>query len=309
MKLVKYILLFASSLSLVGCFEKGSLNRWIDNPTANEIKLKIDNTELTIPARSGVDYEFDFGKHTLTYNNETLTFVVKPAKLGTTSFINPTQSNYFVRSIILAAPNTNNEEYEKVARKELRNIPVIIDGDRREFTLPAKLINDVIIDRYDNNWDYSFDEELPKEEADLSKNTTNFEIKRKLYRQNDYLKYLLGDEVRDRDEFIFPYEPQKFEKIKKYSFAKINLNEITCEPGREYMKNLLDNWENLFKLKGGDFASSYNKLVSDDENHKNNESEKLCTQENDPNKTYHKNLTKFLKSINDVRDVHLYVIN
>ena len=37
MKKIKYTLLFTCSLSLVGCFESSSLDRWIDNPTTNEI--------------------------------------------------------------------------------------------------------------------------------------------------------------------------------------------------------------------------------------------------------------------------------
>lgn len=39
MKKIKFT--FSCSLSLVGCFESSSLDRWIDNPTTNEIKLTI----------------------------------------------------------------------------------------------------------------------------------------------------------------------------------------------------------------------------------------------------------------------------
>ncbi|MFQ0992232.1 hypothetical protein [Gilliamella apicola] len=309
MKKIKYTLLFTCSLSLVGCFESSSLDRWIDNPTTNEIKLTIDGNELTIPAQSGMEYKFDYGKHTLTYNNDSLNFIVKPAKFGTTSFINPTQSNYFINTVVYSTSNMSQEEYDKVSQKELKNLSVIVDGEQAEIELPTVEINDVFIDRSDNDWDFSFDESFPEEltqELNLSKNTYYFERKRKLYREVDFLDFLKSDGL--EEAISFSYQPKKFTEITKHVFPNIDLTAIKCEAGQTYMKKLLDDWHDLFTLKGGDFVNAYNKLTSDDASHKNYESEKLCNSDIDPDGTYHKALTEFINVIHGARDVHFLVI-
>ncbi|OTQ07814.1 hypothetical protein B6D11_14435, partial [Gilliamella apicola] len=83
MKKLKPTLTLICSLTLVGCFDStfsnSSVDRWIDNPTANEIKVTIDDKELTIPAKSGIKYAFEYGKHTLKYNGDSLTFMAKPS--------------------------------------------------------------------------------------------------------------------------------------------------------------------------------------------------------------------------------------
>ena len=74
------------------------------------------------------------------------------------------------------------------------------------------------------------------------------------------------------------------------------------------MKELLNDWHHLFTLKGGDFASTYNKLTSNDASHNNYESKKLCNPETDPDGTYDKALTKITDAIRDIRDVYFFVI-
>ena len=191
---------------LGGCFESSSLDCWIDNPAINEIKLTIDGNELTIPAQSGIEYKFDYGKHTLTYNNDSLNFIVKPAKFGTISFINPTQSNYFINTVVYSTSNVSQEEYDKISKKELKNLSVMVDGEQAEIELPTVEINDVFIDRMDTKWDYSFDEPFPEElsqELNLPKGSYYYDNKRKLFREGDFLDYLKND---GEDEAIsFPY--------------------------------------------------------------------------------------------------------
>ncbi|OCG41791.1 hypothetical protein A9G25_03355 [Gilliamella sp. Bif1-4] len=62
--------------------------------------MTIDGSELTIPARYGVNYTLEYGKHTMLYNNDSLNFIVKPAKFGESGFINPIQSNCFLYTVI-----------------------------------------------------------------------------------------------------------------------------------------------------------------------------------------------------------------
>ncbi|MFQ1008460.1 hypothetical protein B6D12_05030 [Gilliamella apicola] len=191
---------------LGGCFESSSLDCWIDNSAINEIKLTIDGNELTIPAQSGIEYKFDYGKHTLTYNNDSLNFIVKPAKFGTTSFINPTQSNYFITTVVYSTSNVSQEEYDKISQKDLKNLSVMVDGEQAEIELPTVEINDVFINKMDTNWDYSFDEPFPKklsQKLNLPKDSYYFEDKRKLYLEMDFLDYLKNDG--EEEAISFPY--------------------------------------------------------------------------------------------------------
>ncbi|MWN05312.1 hypothetical protein [Gilliamella sp. Pas-s95] len=68
----------------------------IDNPTPNEIKVIVDGKELTIPVKSSVNYTFEYGKHTLSYGNQSLNFIAKPSTTDSSGLINSTQSNYII---------------------------------------------------------------------------------------------------------------------------------------------------------------------------------------------------------------------
>lgn len=309
MKKIKYSLLLVCGLTLVGCSEPSSIERWIDNPTNNEIKVTIDGNEVTIPAKSGVNYTFEYGKHTLSYNNDSFDFIVKPAKFAESGFINPTQSNYLLHTVVYTTSNMDNKEYDKVIEKELNRIPVIINGQASEIELPVKIINDVFIERSNYRWSYSVDQPFPEEitqNLNLKKHQTYYERFKKLYRESDFIDYLKQDEV--QEEISFPSHPKKFIDITQYVIPNIDLNSIKCEEGRQYMKKLLDDWNHLYTLKGSDFVKSFNKLGTDDAVVQGYASEKKCTNDNDPDRSYHKTLGQFLNAIRDARDVNFYVI-
>ncbi|MCO6544407.1 MAG: hypothetical protein J6564_01080 [Gilliamella sp.] len=308
MKKIKYFLLLICSLILIGCSEPSSIDRWIDNPTANQIKVAIDGKELTIPAKSGVNYTFEYGKHTLSYNNDDFNFVVKPAQFGESGFINPTQSNYYLYTVIYSTSEISDEEYEKILKqnREINKILAIIDGKEQEIEMPAKLINDILIERSDYHWNYSYDQAFPEEitqDLRLKKNQSYQEIFRKLYRESDFIELIKEDE---QEDISFPYQPKKFSEISQYVIPKINLNSIKCEEGRKYMEGLLNDWNHLMTLKGSDFTKPYNNLASNDAMAKSYTS--VCTKENDPEQSYRKELRQFIDALRSTRDVNFYVI-
>ncbi|MCO6551934.1 MAG: hypothetical protein J6563_03020 [Gilliamella sp.] len=310
MKKIKYSLLLACSLTLVGCFEPSSIERWIDNPTNNEIKVTIDGNELTIPAKSGINYTFKYGKHTLSYNNEDFNFVAKPAQYFSESgFINPTQSNYFIHTLIYSESDLGEGEYEEMLKKdkEFNNIEVIIDGDEMEVELPLKLINDVFIEKIDNYWNYSYDEPFPETVTQKSdKSQPHYERLRKIYRESDFIDFL--KENINWKEVSFHYRPKKFSEIEQYVIPDIDLNSIKCKEGRQYLEGLLNDWNHLLTLKGSDFTKPYNELVSEDAIDKDYKTESLCTKENDPEQTYSKALRQFTDAIQNTRNANFYVI-
>ncbi|OCG35129.1 hypothetical protein [Gilliamella sp. Gris1-4] len=310
MKKIKYSLLLAFGLTLVSCSEPSSIDRWIDNPTANEIKVTIDGKELTIPAKSGVNYTFEYGKHTLSYNNDDFNFVVKPAQFGESGFINPTQSNYYLYTVIYSTSEISDEEYEKILKqnREINKIPAIIDGKEQEIEMPAKLINDILIERSDYHWNYSYDQAFPEEitqDLRLKKNQSYQESFRKLYRESDFIELIKEDE---QEDISFPYQPKKFSEISQYVIPKVNLNNIKCEEGRKYMEGLLNDWNHLLTLKGSDFTKPYNNLASNDAMAKSYSSVDKCTKENDPEQSYRKELRQFVDALRSTRDVNFYVI-
>ncbi|MCX8712040.1 hypothetical protein J3U66_01480 [Gilliamella sp. B2969] len=309
MEKIKYILVFFCSIALAGCFEKNTLDRLIDNPTASDIKLIIDGTELTIPAKSEVNYSFEYGKHTMTYNNDSINFIIKPAKFGGTTIINPTQSNYILHTNVYVTSAMKESESDKVIEKQINNIPIIINGEVTEIPLTAKLINDVFIDQQDYDWDYGLDQDLPEEiTREMSKNYAYSETLTKLYRESEYIKLLKQDDI--EEEISFPYQPKKFSEISStHFFPTVDLNAIECEPGREYIKNLYDQWQHLFTLKGGDFVSKYNKLMDDSDFDKQKQLENICNNQIDPNRTYHTAMTDYNYNIlRDARDFNFFLI-
>ncbi|MWP49827.1 MULTISPECIES: hypothetical protein [unclassified Gilliamella] len=311
MKKIKYCLLLAYSLTLVGCSEPSSIERWIDNPTNNEIKVAIDGNELTIPAKSGVNYTFEYGKHTLSYNDDNFNFVVKPAQFGDSGLVNPTQSNYFLYTAIYSTTDISDEEATKIlkSKKEINNIPVIINGEEFEIEVSAKLINDVLIEKSNYHWDYSYDQPFPEEITQnlrLKKKQSYHERLKKLYRESDFIEYLKGDS--GEEKIGFTYNPKKFSNINQYVIPNIDLNSIKCKEGRQYMESLLNDWNHLLTLKGSDFTKPYNNLASNDAMAKSYNTESQCTKENDPEQTYSKVLRPFIDALRDTRDVNFYVI-
>lgn len=72
----------------------------IDNPTAQEITVIIDDKTYTVPANQYVKAELDLGKHQISCKScglETTEFTVDPVPYGV---INPTKSKYVLYNII-----------------------------------------------------------------------------------------------------------------------------------------------------------------------------------------------------------------
>ena len=301
MKKLKSTLTLICSLTLVGCFDStfsnSSVDRWIDNPTANEIKVTIDDKELTIPAKSGIKYAFEYGKHTLKYNGDSLTFMAKPAISNNTGFINPTQSNY----ILLTTFYTNSDKvYEEMIKPYLKIIQVSVNGEPAEMELPVKIINDVFIEKNGNSWDYSVDEELPDSVTVRGENQYQAH-KRKMYRESDFLDTINSEDI---DEKVsLPYTPKKFSEIKKYVLPTIDLDKIECQEGREFLASQLQDWNKFFTTKGSESGNTYKQLTSHETFKKKHS---LCSGQ-DPNHTYQMATREIEDVMDGLRQINFYV--
>ncbi|OCG39184.1 hypothetical protein A9G28_10040 [Gilliamella sp. Fer1-1] len=137
----------------MGCFDSGSLlsssiDRMIDNPTVNEIKITIDRKELTILAKLSVNYTFEYGKHTLSYGDQSLNFIVKPSISNTSGLINPTQSNYYLFTTFYTTANVSDEAYDKLISSHFNSVPVVINGENKRLNFLLKLLMVCLLCKY-----------------------------------------------------------------------------------------------------------------------------------------------------------------
>ena len=306
MKRFKYSMLLACSISLVGCFESSTsgdaISRLIDNPTDKEIKVSIDGNELVIPAKSSVKHTFEYGKHQLTYNGQSINFLAKPATSSNTGFINPTQSNYYMLQTYYTKSQT---DYDKRIKDDLKIFQVTINGKPEQMELPVKIINDIFIEKnyakYENAWDYGINDKLPDEIR--SRKTKK---KDKLFREAEFIEYLAQSD----EEFKtlqFPNQSKKYADLTQYVVPNINLADIKCDEGREFVKQHLADWNNLFTLKGEEFTKLHNQIISTDTYKKRNNSDNKCTEENDPNHTYRLAIREVDLAFRDVEQVNLFI--
>lgn len=213
MKQIKYILLLICSLTLVGCFGSNSVEHWIDNPTADEIKIAIDDNEIIIPAKSGVNYKFESGKHSLSYNNDSVNFTIDASK--TSAIINPTLSNYVIYKIVFTKDSLigaiGNSINSATGKKDDINYKttVIINGESQEIEAPFTVINNLFINKDEYKWDYSLNEHIPDSiKARKFKSKT---IKTKIFHEDDFFNYLKNTGV--EDEISFPVNSKKLREF------------------------------------------------------------------------------------------------
>ena len=307
MKRFKYSMLLFCSISLVGCFESSTsgdtISRLIDNPTDKEIKVSIDGNELVIPAKSSVKHTFEYGKHLLTYNGQSINFLAKPATSSNTGFINPTQSNYYMLRTYYTKSQT---DYDKRIKDDLNIFQVTINGKPEEVELPIKIINDIFIEKnyakYVNAWDYGINDKLPDEIR--SKKTKK---KDKLFREAEFIEYLAQSDE-ELKTLQFPNQPKKYADLTQYVVPNINLADIKCDEGREFVKQHLTDWNNLFTLKGEDLTKLYSKITSKDTFREKRSIMERCTAENDPNHTYMSATREIESALKNTEQINLFII-
>lgn len=309
MKRFKYSMLLACSISLVGCFESSTsvdaISRLIDNPTDKEIKISIDGNELVIPAKSSVNHTFEYGKHQLTYNGQSLNFIVKPTSSYNDGFINPTQSNYYMYE---AYYSTKGQTRKNEMIKNVKTFQVTINGEPWDIELPVKIINDVFIERYYGKygvaWSYGINDKLP-DQINVEK-STSAPIRYKLFREADFIEYLAKTDE-ELKTLQFPNQPKKYSDLTKHIVPNINIADIKCDEGREFVKQHLADWNNLFTLKGEEFTKLHNQIISTDTYKKRNNTDNKCTEENDPNYTYRLAIREVDLAFRDVEQVNLFI--
>lgn len=245
---------------LTGCSEPATetVNRMIDNPTDKEITVTIDSNSLTIPAKSSINHEFTYGKHSLSYDGDSVEFFVKPN--GTDGFINPTQSNYLIYKVFYVDDNDkriNEQTLEQLDKQTLSKTKVIVNGQLVNVNVPFAVVNGLFIENGNVRWDYFVGEPFP-EEVSLGRDYYQV-LKSKLFREDEFFHYI---ESEDADmvgaEFKLPNNKIKFSEMPKIVMPEVDVDRVVCTEGKTEIKEIIAAWNKLPQLSGKEFASLYN---------------------------------------------------
>lgn len=252
-------LLLLISVLFVACGKatssKGN-DYWIDNPTEQEIIVRIDDQEFVIPAKSNVVANFSWGKHTMTYNGENINFFCKPAGYfvdKARTFLNPTQSNYVIYNQLFMTPEDPRATEDFVnwfMQVNSDSIAISEKGVKSKEFLPFSVHNSLFITKSNVSWDYFLDEELPEELIfrsplvfrsnrkllkDANYQAGKFqESKKKIFREKDFWTHF---KVSDSLDVHLVVDKIKFSE---YQSIQIKLTKIDAVKGEKYQNYLKD---------------------------------------------------------------------
>lgn len=204
-KIVRFIAISLLFLFLIGCKENSSSTTLlIDNPTQLPMLIQIDETDYTIDSLSHLTIELPFGMHYMSFkqgkfhpkiNQKKMPFFITPTNKKKL-LINPSADTYVLTEQYYSKKDLV-IEYDK---------PKVING--YEFYDDPSVLNALYIS---SPYDYSLDEEFP--ETIYLSSAKEEEIKRKIFRFNDYHRYYLtewADFVSKNDESYTYYANVKF---------------------------------------------------------------------------------------------------
>jgi hypothetical protein len=145
---------------------------YIDNPTENEISVKVwDANAVTIAPKSHQEIKLKSWTYPIIVNEENIWEITK-WKIDGKAFLNPTKSSYIKETAVYAVEWTDFDDSKYTE--------VEVYGEK--YYWPFEVFNDIYIKW---NWTYGLDENLPDpDEVDAYSNETTIT---KVYRYDDFL--------------------------------------------------------------------------------------------------------------------------
>lgn len=217
MKHLFYFFIFWSVL-LISCDDRNAAKPkvfWMDNPTSSPIMVVIDDMNYELPANSGANIEINFGKHTLTYNGETVRFVVKPNDQN--CVINPTLSNYIFYNEMYVVEGREDKvaaEYEKIKKAYL--FPFVLETNDT-ISVPFKVIqNTLFIEQYEYFWHFGVTQPYTNVRLNMDNTSAATVNRSKVFREDDFLKYI-GIENLPKG-FVIKPAAMKLSDLKPYEY-------------------------------------------------------------------------------------------
>jgi hypothetical protein len=143
---------------------------YIDNPTENEISVKVwDLAAINIAPKSHQEIELKSWTYPIVVNEENVWEIVK-WKVDGKAFLNPTKSSYIKETAVYATEWTDFDDSKYTE--------IEVYGEK--YYWPFEVFNDVYIKW---SWTYGLDEVLPDQVDTYSDETTIT----KIYRYDDFL--------------------------------------------------------------------------------------------------------------------------
>lgn len=174
------MIIFTLSISCTDNLKPGWAYQ-VDNPLDKDISIKVDNNEYTIPANSMKTITISQGKHTLTYNGNSVNFVTKVNSNKYVTIMNPTLSNYMLHAHFYVRKDASNNSIEDLYNKyshEYQSGDVVVK-------LPVEVLNGLFIEKEHHGWVFGLHEEAKEE---IGARQGSKKVYTKLYRENDYIK-------------------------------------------------------------------------------------------------------------------------
>lgn len=157
-------------------------NFYLSNPTDQEIKTSIDNTEYSLAPNTSELVKLTVGKHKITYQGTTNEFNVYANNTG--GILNPTLAPHYIFSMVYAVEG--NENRFKSLTKTL-----FINGV--EYDENIKSTNALVIDNNLYRCTYSLGEAYPEEIVTHNKNATG-NFFNKFFTQKELIQFLTGED-------------------------------------------------------------------------------------------------------------------
>lgn len=236
-----YVLTLTSLLFLLTACGGTGKSFWIDNPTSSPITVTIDNDSYEIPANSGVSVDIASGKHTLSYNGQTINMVVKPNDQE--CVINPTLSNYvFFNNLYVVEGREEKAQSEYDNKIESYTYPLAL-ANNDTIMVPFKLIeNTLFIERYNYYWHFGVTEDYKDITEDMSKTNQSTLNRAKIFRENDFYKYIGKENL--PEGFVIKPSTMKLSDLPAYEFIPSEVIDL-CPAIKDDLISLKAKFESL----------------------------------------------------------------
>ena len=246
---MKSVVLLFFAVLLAACSDNSDVSQLfeVDNPTTQPIQLQIDDQHYEIPQQSSVEVTLPAGRHTLTYQGDTVSFVVNPKDQP--AIINPTLTPYVLFSMIYQDDSAHKDggPWEDIARESSLTEYVLDDGE--VVQLPWKYTaGELFFNRYDFNWHFGINEALPEIYYDYSDyDYIDTRERVKLFRWADFLDFLVEEEGLMLPEALQP--KQIYTKLSALEIQGLDaaIGSPLCSGVIEDLKIKIDEYQKLIQ--------------------------------------------------------------
>ncbi|WP_010254863.1 hypothetical protein [Myroides injenensis] len=247
---------------VAGCVRKPVEKEFfIDNPTNEEIAIQIDNNRIVVNPLSYESVLLSAGKHSFTYLDQNIEFVVKPSDKEVV--LNPTLQPYIYYTDLYIGDGHTESDRNRFKEKYYSTVKTF-DGD--SVVVPFKIIdNQLFIEQSNFNWSLrpwnAWAKEIsadPKETGVLHGVPVC-----KLFRLNDFYTEI-GEMDTEELKYIIGHLPKKkLSEIEAYTLCNEQFS-FDCESADSVLKEIKDDFKSLVDMSDQEYHSIHDKLFKKD---------------------------------------------